>query len=172
MAKFSDREVSMALLGRSGVKSYPFPGLDGVMCGIRLLSEDQLDTVRTEAVAFCKTKQVDVMWDPDFLNRAIQRFTLLYAVLDPSDNERFFNAQADVARLDPHIVQTLYELYQTHAQAFDPLTYVSAEEVAALVAQLGKLPNPEAGLSLFDRRTLVSFLLTMAALHKTSQTPK
>lgn len=172
MPKFADKDVSYALAGRQGVKSYPFPGLEGVMCGIRLLSEEQLDDVRTEAVAFCKTKQVDVSWDPDFLNRAIQRFTLLRAVLDPNDHERFFNSQADIAKLDPHIVLTLYELYQTHAQAMDPLSYVSEEEVDALVAQLGKSPNPAAGLSLFDRRSLVSFLLSMVALREKSQTPK
>lgn len=172
MAKFADKDVSYALAGRAGVRSYPFPGLDGVMCGVRMLTEEQVDTVRIEAVAFCKSKQVEVAWDPEFLDRAIQRFTLLHAVLDPSDHERFFNSQADVGKLDPHIIRTLFELYKTHCQSFDPLSYVSAEEVEALVASLGKLPNPAAGVSLFERDTLVSYLLSTIALLEKSRTPK
>lgn len=165
MAKFSDEVVSVAVQGRRAVKRYPFPGVDGAECGVRMLTDDEIDTLRLNAVNYCKSKQVDLHMDPDFLDRTIQRLTVFHAFVDPDKpGEKYFEDLGDVMGLDGIMVLTLYQLYLSHQQSMDPLAYVSEEEVDALIAQLGKPGNAEGRLSLFDRRSLLSFVLSMASM--------
>lgn len=162
MASFTDKDIETALLGRQGMQEYPFPGLEGRTCSVRALSETETDKVRIEAVGFCKENQIDLAWDPEFLDRVVRRFTVLHAVMDPQGGGRFFKSQADIAKLDTHVVTALYELYLAHKQAIDPLAYASEEEVTSLVEALKKGLLQPAALSSFDRPTQQSFLITMA----------
>jgi hypothetical protein len=173
MAKYSDEAVFSAIEGRRAVRRYPFPGSDSE-CGIQMLTDCKIDSVRIDAQNYCKGKKVDLMLDPDFLDRAIMRYTILAAFVDPDKPEQqFFEGIDDVMSLDNVMVRTLYELYIAHQQAMDPLAYASREEVDALVAQLGKPGSDEGRLSLFDRPTLQSFVLSMAcALRSMRQQPK
>lgn len=173
MPKFSDDAVCVAIEGRRAVKRYPFPGTDSD-CGIQMLTDGKIDTIRLDAQNYCKTKKVDIMMDPEFLDRTIMRHTILASFVDPDKpGEPFFDGIGDVLSLDNVMVRTLYELYIAHQQSMDPMAYVSREEVDALVAQLGKPGNAEGRLSLFDRPTLLSCVLSMASLlRETPQTPK
>lgn len=168
---FGDKRLAVALQGRNAVEQYPFPGVDGLVVGVRLLSEEELDDVRLKAAAFCKRKQVDLIVDPEFFDRAIHRYTVLgaYVVADNEDKP-FFEDFNQVLTIDPLLMRTLYELYLAHAQALDPLAFVSKEEVDAIVAALGKSEGSVARMSLFDRPTLLSFVLSMAHLQR-AQSP-
>lgn len=169
MPKYSDEVVFAAIEGRRAMKRYPFPG-SGSECGLRMLTDGKVDTIRCDAVAYCKAKKVDLMMDPEFLDRTIMRLTIAEAFVDPDKpTEPFFDGVEDVMLIDNVMVRTLYELYIAHQQSMDPLAYVSPEEVDALVAQLGKPGNSEARLSLFDRPTLLSCVLSMASLLRGTQ---
>jgi hypothetical protein len=173
MPKYSDEAVYAAIEGRRAVKRYPFPGSDSE-CGIQMLTDGKVDIIRCDAVMYCKAKKVDLSMDPEFLDRTIMRLTIAEAFVDPDKpSEHFFDGVSDVALLDNVMVRTLYELYIAHQQSMDPMAYVSREEVDALVAQLGKPGNAEGRLSLFDRPTLLSCVLSMASmLRETPQTPR
>jgi hypothetical protein len=173
MAKYSDEAVFAAIEGRRAVKRYPFPGSDSE-CGIQMLTDGKIDTIRIDAQNYCKGKKVELTLDPEFLDRSIMRYTILAAFVNPDKNdEPFFDGIEDVMSLDNVMIRTLYELYIAHQQTMDPMAYASREEVDALVAQLGKPGNAEGRLSLFDRPTLLSFVLSMASvLRETRPTPK
>lgn len=165
MTKFSSEVVSASLMGRRAIREYPFPGLDGVTVGVRVLSDEEIDEARLLAAEVCKQKAVDVTLDPEFLERLIHRCIIAKAFFDVEKTmDRFFSSQADVAKFDALVVRSLYELYASHVQDMDPLSFVPPEEVGALIAQLGKSETHAARLSLFDRRTLLSFVLSMAQL--------
>lgn len=173
MSKFSDKDVSFALMGRSAYKEYPFPGLPGVTCFVRMLSDEVLDQTRLDAVNYCKNRQADALWDPEFVDRAIRRHVIQKAFVDPKDSKPFFNEHADVVKLDAHVIATLYELYLAHCRAADPLAHASAEEVGALIDALKKGEMNPAGLSLFEPSTLVRFAISMAYMLLEKQpTPK
>jgi hypothetical protein len=171
MPKYSDEAVFTAIEGRRAVKRYPFPGSDSE-CGIQMLTDGKIDTIRCDAVTYCKTKKVDLALDPEFLDRTIMRYTILEAFVDPDKPaEAFFDGIGDVMLLDNVMVRALYELYIAHQQSMDPLAYVSREEVDALIAQLGKPGSGAERMSLFDRPTLLSCVLSMASvLRETQQT--
>lgn len=172
MPKYSDAAVQAALAGRRNVIRYPFPGADGIEICLRLLNEEQLDLIRLRAVEICKKKKVEFVLDPDFLDRVVQRETIREACED-TEGGYFFETTEEVAELDPLLVRTLYQLYLSHQQATDPLSYCSKEEVQELIAQLGKSDESVARLSLLDRPTLLSFALSMAVIQReTSQAPK
>lgn len=174
MAKFSDDMIALAVEGRRAVVRYPFPGVEGAECGIRLLTNSENDRIRLEAVTYCKTKKADLALDPEFLDKAIYGLTVYEAFVDPDKpDDRFFEDIDDVRGLDAKLTRTLYELYITHQESMDPLSRLSREEVDALVAQLGKSEISVARLSLFDRDTLQSCVLSMACvLRETRPTSK
>lgn len=163
MAGFSDESVRLALRGRFTVRTYPFPGLTGVNIAVRLLKDGELDAVRLQAVEECKSKRVELVADPEFLDRLIHRETIARAFVDASDNtQAFFGSHEDVAELDALTVRALYELYMLHAQSMDPFAYCPAEEVESLAASLGKSERPAEILSLFDAPTLRTCVLSLA----------
>lgn len=174
MAKFSDQDITIAVLERRQPRPYPFPGIDGKQVAIKVLSDAESDSARIAAVQFCKGKDVDLALDPEFLDRCIQREILLRACRDSDKPEEpFFSTYDQITHLDNMLVRTLFELYNAHQQAMDPLAFCPAEEVEALVAQLGKSELAAARLSLFDQPTLLRFVLSMAhQLQSKSPTPK
>lgn len=175
MAKYSDEQVKMAVLERRLPARYPFPGDESVQIGVRALTDDQLDDARAAAALYVKERQIDLVVDPEFFDRALHREVVLRSVVDPDSPDRapFFESAAQVREMDSLLVRSLYELCIHHQQAADPYAHVTGEEVEALVAQLGKSNDSVARLSLFDRPTLVSFVLSMASLlREKSATPK
>jgi hypothetical protein len=163
MAKYSDQEVSAAVFARRAIQAYPFPGLDNVRVGVRVLDETEVDALRLEAARICKLKHVEAVLDPDFFDRMVHRLTVLAAFFDiDTKHDKFFASYEEVSRLDTLLLRTLYELYCTHVQSMDPLAYCSAEEVDVLVEQLGKSEFVAARMSLFDKPTVVSFALSLA----------
>jgi len=166
MAKFNSEQVARALAGRRAVGRFPFPGVDDFECGVRLLSDAEMDEVRIQAVEFCKARRADMLVDPEFLDRQIHRGIVFRAFVDPDSEAvppaRFFESLDEVRALDPVMVRTLFELYMTHQQATDPLSYMSREEVDSLVESLGKGSSAAGRLSVLDRNTLLSCALSMA----------
>jgi hypothetical protein len=162
MPKFSDTQVASAVFARRAVHEYPFPASEGVNVGVRVLDETEVDAIRLEAARICKVKQVEAALDPEFFDRIVHRLVVLNAFFDVDDKQgKFFASYEEVSKIDTLLLRTLYELYCTHVQAMDPLAYCSAEEVEVLVEQLGKSEVAAARLSLFDKPTLVSFVLSL-----------
>lgn len=163
MPGFNDESVRLALRGRFIVRTYPFPGLTGINIAVRLLKDGELDAVRLQAVEECKSKKVELVADPEFLDRLIHRETIARAMFDADDHtQSFFGSHEDVAELDALTVRALYELYMMHAQAMDPYAYCPASEVQALAEALGKSEWPAESLSLFDLPTARTCLLSLA----------
>lgn len=174
MGKFSDESVQLALRGRFLVRTYPFPGAQGVEVAVKLLSDAELDSVRLEAVEFAKKKKAELIADPEFLDRVIHRETVSRAFYDPaSKEESFFSSQAEVAELDSMTVRSLYELYISHSQSMDPYAHVPKEDIEELADILGKSESSVGLLNLYDAETLRSLLLSMGLrLRETLQTLK
>lgn len=171
--KFSDDSVSTALLARNAIREYPFPSLDGVTVGVRMLHGSEVAKIRDDAVRYCKEHRVDLVMDPDFFDLVVSRMTLLAAFTDLEDQKPFFASLEQVFRLDVPLATTLYGLYLVHCQTFDPYSYATQEDVEALVAQLGKSGFAPGRLSLFGLDTLRSLCLSMARLlHEMSQPPR
>lgn len=165
MPKFSDEAVAAALNARHAFQSYPFPGLDGVSVGVRLLHGSEVAKIRIDAVAHCKDHRVDLVMDPDFLDLVIMRLTILAAFYDIEDKQAPFFTREQAFKLDSALARTLYDLYLAHQSALDPLTHCATEEeVNAVIAGLGKSEIPLARLSLFDAPTRLNLLLSMAYL--------
>lgn len=166
MPKFSDLNVSAALLGRRAITPYPFPTLEGVSIGMRLLDEAEQDDARIKAQKYCKGREADLLSDPQFMDRALQRFTLLACCFNVDDVKggKFFASHEEVQRLDVTLTQLLYEMYETHRMALDPLLYCPAEGVNDLIEALGKPESGQVRLSLYDLPTLRSFVLSMASM--------
>jgi hypothetical protein len=173
MASFSDHEkLRVALQGRGAVARYPFPGAEDVEVGVKLLSDRELDGIRLRAVEYVKTKKADLLLDPEFLDRTIQRETVACAFVDPDKpSHAFFASQEEVASLDNLTVRTLYELYIAHGQAMDPYAFCPPEEIEELIAALGKSDSSAARMSLFDAPTLRSCVLSMARMLRERSLP-
>lgn len=170
MAKWTDDSVRAALGGRFAVSVYPFPGAPDLRIGLKLLTDAELDSVRLQAASFAKTKQADLVVDPEFLDRAIHRELISRAYVDAEkQDEPFFPSQNDVAALDNLTVRSLYELYITHQQSLDPYAFCPPDEVEKLVETLGKSESSVGILNLYDAPTLRSFVLSMAL--KQRETP-
>jgi hypothetical protein len=169
MAKFNDESVRSALAGRMAVREYPLPGAESVMVGVRLLRDEEMDAVRLQAQQFVLTKKCELAVDPEFLDRAIKRELISRAFVDAEKtDEAFFGSQASVAELDAPMVLACFELYNQHQMMVDPYAHCSEEEVAELVELLGKSPDREATLRLFDAPTLRSFVISLAATRRES----
>jgi hypothetical protein len=163
MAKFSDESVAAALSPRRVVRKYPFPGAPGVEVAVRLLSDSELDAVRLRAVDFCSNKAANLIADPEFLDRLIQRETIARAFYDADkEGDAFFADQNEVAQLDNLTVRSLHEIYMLHAQSMDPLAFCPVEQVQELADTLGKSEHAAGILSLYDLNTARSCVLSLA----------
>jgi hypothetical protein len=166
--KFNSDTFLHGLRGRRGFGRYDFPGIEDAKCGIRLLLDEELDEGRIEAVAYCKERKADLTWDAEFFDRELKRQAIFRAYVDPDSDpdlpEKFFEDIDDIRKLDTVLVLELYELYISHQQLADPFKFVSREEVDVFVEQLGKPGTTERGLTLCDRRTLLSYALSMACV--------
>ncbi len=173
MPKFSDAAIGTALMGRRAITPYPFPTLDGVEFGLRLLTDGEQDAARLQAQRYCKDKSADLLSDPQFMDRALMRYTLLAACFNvDAGGGKLFSSHDELLQLDVTLLHTLYGMYETHRVSIDPLLYCSAEEVDGLVAALGKGEIGLRRLSLYDLSTLRAFVLSMASrLRSTPPTP-
>jgi hypothetical protein len=166
LAKFSDEKFALALQGRMAICRYPFPGVEGGECGVRMLTELEMDTCRIDAQEYVKSKRVETLIDPEFLDRAISRFVVFKAFVDPDSKntdfpEPFFGSLDVVKALDPAMVVQLFSLYNAHQFAVDPLTHLPQEEVDELISQLGK-PGSKERLMTLDRDSLLRCAISLA----------
>lgn len=165
MARWTDESLRAALSSRFELRRYPFPGLDGIEIGLKLLTDGELDSARLQAATFVKGKLADLVVDPEFFDRAIHRELISRACFNPDNPaESFFGSQNDVAELDNLTVRSLFELYSLHQQSLDPYAFCPPEEVERLVEDLGKSERSVEVLKLFDAPTLRSFVLSMASM--------
>lgn len=164
-------QIQVSLLGRKAISPYPFPGSPGAEVGIKLLSDAEMDAVRQQAARYCEEKRINLIIDPEFMDRALMRYTLLAACFDLDKGGKFFQSHEQLMELDNPVVQQLYALYSTHQESLDPLTYKSEEEVAEFIEALGKAQTPLAALSLLDSSTLRRLSLSMAWILREKQLP-
>lgn len=173
MAAVTLEQLKVALHGRSELRKYPFPGQPELEVWVRLLSEKEQDGIRLRAQQKVTKDKASMAIDPEYFNRLIQRETVAAAFfqgLGDEDGPIYLFGEADaVAELDALVVTTLYELYVTHSNVMDPYAFCPEEEVDGLVEQLGKSATAVDGLSLFDRRTLMSFVVSMASRLRAKQ---
>lgn len=164
MAKFNDEAVRAALSGRKAVLEYPLPGAESIKVGVRMLADAEVDSARLTAQAYVVTNKCELLVDPEFFDRALNREIISRAFVDAENHDHaFFGSMKDVAEMDPAQVKACFELYRLHQMQMDPYAHCPAEEVAQLVELLGKSPDKKAILSLFDGDTLQSFVLSLVA---------
>lgn len=174
MGKFSDESLRAALEGRKVLRKCEFPGMRGTYLGVRVLTDGELDKARLAAAEVVKNKHASMLIDPDFLDRVVQREIVSRAFFDiDKPDEYFFSKQEDVAELDTLTVRSLYELYVMHQQELDPLAYCTDEQAEEIVEALGKSNAEREALTLYDARTLRSFVISLASkLRETRPPPK
>lgn len=177
MARFSDEAISRMLQGRKTLEPVEFPGLPSVKVGVRILSEEEIDSARIAAAAYCKERRVDVLVDPDFLDRAVQREIVAAAYFDldaPADEPRvFFSSGADVRKLDAPIQRVLFEAYLSHQDEVSPLRRLNDAECDEVIDRLGEGRSAEALLNACDAFTLRRLLRSLgSALRETRQTSR
>ncbi|MEQ8721041.1 MAG: hypothetical protein RID81_07175 [Sandaracinaceae bacterium] len=168
MATFDDERIRAMLRGRRDVRRYPFPGLEGVEVGIRILSDDDLDNARLEAQRYSRKVKADLEADPDFIARETERQIVWRSCVDPEDTSaeprRFFPSDADVRTLDSVTVRTLLDSYMEHQEYVYPWNELDESEVGALVEALGKERTPGVLLAHFAPDTLRRCVRTMARM--------
>ena len=175
MAKFTDAQVNAIIRGASAFRVIPFPGAPDVSVAVRCLTEMENDAARSEAharvVKRCKPKGWDpvkyIDADPDAFQRLIERQVLWRAFFDAdtiesANPEPFFPSDADVDSLTPAQVAGLTEAYLEHQDWTNPQRQLTEEEVAGLVADLGKASTAEVLLSSFAPNTLRACVISMA----------
>lgn len=177
MATFDDEQIQAMIAGRRRTRRVPFPVVEGVDIGLRLLTEDELDDARTEAVEYAKRKKFDPLLDPESITRAIQREILSRACVDPddpSDDPRpFFSSSESVRKLDAPMVAYLFSNYAELGEIVSPWRSLDEGARGALLEALGKEPSAPEMLSTLDRSSLASLCRSMAsALLETRRTSK
>ena len=185
MAKFGDEQIQTIVRGRKALGRFPFPGSEGdAMIGVRVLTDNQVDTARYNAQAHiegrCKRVGLPLVdfinVDPESLDREHMRQVLLFAIVDPESDpqepEPFFKSDDQVRGLDSVLVQQLWEIYLDWQDAVNPRLKLTEEEVKDLCESLKKEPNAMAILAHIERSTLQSLVRTLAITPKTSPTGK
>jgi hypothetical protein len=179
MGTFADLKVAALLSGRRKIGRFPFPGLVGVECGVRLLSDREIDDARAEAAMYIEARwkrtgfgaEAAVRIDPESLEREHIRQVLVRALVDPdSDVDKpamFFASVEKVRDLDSTVVQALWEQYEDWHNAIDPRLSLSEDEVRELAEALKKEPNEPVLLAHYPPATLRSLLRSMASLLST-----
>lgn len=164
MPKFNDATVQAALAGRKAVRAYPLPGFDGVQVGVRMLSDVEMDGCRLRAQDYVAKRKCELVIDPEFFDRAIQREVIAAAFYDlDKPDEPFFASPEQVAELDAPNVLACWTLFQNHQIAMDPFAHCTREEVDELVELLGKSGDGEGLSRLFAPSTQWSFVLSLAS---------
>ena len=176
MARFSDVQVTAAVRGARAPCTVVFPGREGVVVAVRLLTDQEIDDCRLRAFAALKKGAEKNGWDvatltdvdPDLLARMQTREIIARAFLDSEtiENEKpttFFTSAEEVAReVDAPTVELLFTLYLEHQAFVAPLKGMNEEEVKGFAEALGK-GQPASVLAAFDRNTLVRLCTSLAS---------
>jgi hypothetical protein len=176
MARFADVQVTAVVRGARAPRTVAFPGREGVVVAVRLLTDQEIDDCRLRAFAALKKGAEKNGWDvatltdvdPDLLARMQTREIIARAFIDSetTENEKptpFFSSADEVGReVDAPTVELLFTLYLEHQSFVAPLKSASEEEVKALAEALGKAP-PASVLAAFDRSTLVRLCTSLAS---------
>ena len=158
--------------GRRVAREYPFPGVDGVRCYVKSLTDEEVDGCRLRAAKYCEERKASMLIDPEMFDRALRRELISMAYYAHEDKPLFGSAR-DVGELDDSTVTAVHQQYLVHHELCQPWVTGSDEEVEALTDALGKSDSSAGGLSLFDAPTLRRLLLSMARKARaTSQTSK
>lgn len=189
----SDERFRAILRGRREIRRVPLPGDDGdppAEIGIRVLTEEEIDQCRAEAVQHVHLKaqtlkalklSADALLDadPDLLEREQTRLMIYRATLDVDSIEAeggpqpFFVSPTAVRQADSVFVQTLWELYCAHQDYVNPIGSMGETEVEELIETLGK--GQTAAKVVFgqcDAPTLRRLLLSMVSLLAKSRSGK
>lgn len=179
MATYADLKIGALLAGRRKIGRSPFPGLEGIECGVRLLSDREIDEARADAATYIEARwkragfgaEQAVRIDPDSLEREHMRQVLVRAIVDPdSDVDKpapFFPSVEKVRDLDSTVVQALWEAYEDWHNAIDPRSSLNDDEVRELAEALKKEPGTPVLLAHYPPATLRSLLRSMASLPST-----
>lgn len=184
MSKVDEERITEILKGRRAVRVVPFPGVtDGqpaVMVGIRVLTGEEVDEARLDAVQYVQGKasarNIDpllmMQLDAEILDEDTKRALIYRAFVKPEpdpktrDHAQHFGFVQTVRKLDTVLVNQLHQMYLEHQERVNPLIGdMSDEAVEELADALGK---PEEGaiatviLSQFDAPTLRRLLRTTA----------
>lgn len=188
MTDFSDERIRAMLRGRREVRVLPMPGMSedsDVMVGVRVLTEEEIDACRAEAVqyinALAKRYRLDgrdmLTVDGELLDREIERQLVFRAFVDPdkgehADYQPFFKSPQGVRQLDSVMQRTLFHVYLDHQNYVSPLRGLADGEAEGLADALGKGQNAKVALGLFDAPTLRTLVHTLAARLASSLTGK
>lgn len=172
--QFDDARIQQMIRGTRAVKTVPFPGLEGVQVGVRVLLDQEIDDARLGAQQYyerrCSQLGLDasrfLQGDPDALDREFQRQMLQRALVDPEspedDRRPFFPADTDIRRLTSVQVQRLWEVYLDWQDAVYPRELLSKEAIDELVEALKKKDAEKAVLAHFAPDTLASLVRSLA----------
>jgi hypothetical protein len=161
--------------GRRRIGRFPFPGIEGRECGVRILSDREVDDARADAAAYLDARwkkagfdvERSVRIDPDSLEREHMRQCLVRAIVEPdSDTAKptpLFPSVEVVRELDTTQVQAFWEIYLDWHDAVDPRARLTDAQVEELADALKKEPNEPAILAHLPPDTLRSLLRSMAA---------
>lgn len=174
MGTWADLKVADLLSGRRKIGRFPFPGLSGVECGVRLLSDREVDEARADAATYIEARwkragfgaEAAVRIDPDSLEREHQRQMVVRAIVDPDSPvdkpAAFFPSVEKVRELDSTVVQALWEQYLDWHDAIDPHVRLTDEQLAELADAIKKEPDEPVLLAHFEPATLRSLLRSLA----------
>jgi hypothetical protein len=178
VGNFSDERIRAMLRGRREVRVLPLPGMpedSDVTVGVRVLTEEEIDAARAEAVQYINTLakryRLDgrdmLTVDGELLDREIERQLVFRAFVDPDkgegDYEPFFKTPQGVRQLDTVLQRTLFHMYLDHQNFVSPLRGLADPEAEGLAEALGKGQSGRVALGLLDAPTLRTLVHTMAA---------
>jgi hypothetical protein len=178
VADFSDDRIRAMLRGRREVRELPMPGTDedaGIMIGVRVLTEEEIDASRAEAVqyvnALAKRYRLEgrdmLTVDGELLDREIERQLVHRAFVDTEQidgqpHQPFFKSPQAVRQLDSVMHRTLFHVYLDHQNYVSPLRGLSDADAEGLADALGKGQNGTVALALLDAPTLRNLARTLA----------
>jgi hypothetical protein len=185
---FSDERVRAIIDSRRQPRIYPLPGADddsGLSIAVRLLSSEEIDDARVEAVQYtqnlARRKQVDpheLQWiDGDPHQAEVQRQQLYRALFSPDvepgqARKPYFPSVAAIRQRDDGWVQMLYQLYLSHQRWCNPYFDLNQEQIKEAIDALKKTPDRRALLGLYDAHTLLTLADSMASQLATAPTGK
>jgi hypothetical protein len=184
MPKFSDERIAAILSGRRRIGKFMFPGSDKIEIGVRLLSDEEIDTARFNSQFYLekRCKSIDmtlanfIQVDPEALDREHMRQILFLAIVDPDSNpdnpEGFFGKDEEVRRLDSVMIQQLWEIYSDWQEVVNPRYKLTSDEVKELVDTIKKEQTAKVILAHFDRSTLTNLAHFLGNELATLQTGK
>jgi len=157
--------IDAAIKARRAPASYPFPGIDGAVVLVRLLSDREIDLARIEAQRYATRSKADLSLDPEFLEREVQRQIVWRALLDPEAREgghvSLFPSDADLRELPAAVIEALFRLYLEHQDRTCPMQRIEADKIPELTAAI--VAGGPTAISSIEPSGLVRLVLSLAA---------